>query len=121
MRTRFPYLAVEGVGGWRVPLAPGYEVREWARDLALPVVVVALNRLGVINHTLLTVESIHAAGLTCAGVVLNAGPEANASPDFDFARSHNVLLLRDILGLPILELERGAHAAGEIPVWLGGE
>src|SRR6201999_2532709 len=69
--SRFSPCAVEGVGGWRTPLAPSYDVRDWARDLALPVVVVALNRLGVLNHTLLTVESIRAAGLTCAGIILN--------------------------------------------------
>ena len=53
------------------------EVRDWARDLGLPVVVVARAGLGTLNHTLLTVESIRAAGVRCAGVVLNFGaPEA---------------------------------------------
>ena len=121
MRVRFSHLAVEGVGGWRVPLATGYDVRDWARDLALPVVVVALNRLGAINHTLLTVDSIRDAGLTIAGVVLNAGPDEPASPDLDFARRGNVALLREVLALPVLELDRRAHAAGQVPVWLGGK
>jgi dethiobiotin synthetase len=116
--TRFSPLAVEGVGGWRVPLAPGCEVRDWARDLALPVVVVALNRLGMLNHTLLTVESIRAAGLTCAGIVVNAGPDT-ASPDFDLARLQNAPLVREVLALPVLELGRGVHPAGDPPAWLG--
>ena len=116
---RFPYMAVEGVGGWRVPLAPGYEVRDWARDLAMPVVVVALNRLGVLNHTLLTVDSIQAAGLTCAAVVMNEGPDA--SPDLDFARRENVLLLGSLLRLPVFEFDGRAQAAGRVPVCLGGE
>lgn len=118
MRTRFSHLAVEGIGGWRVPLAPGYEVRDWARDLALPVVVVALNRLGVLNHTLLTVDSIRDAGLTCAGIVLNAGPP---SPNFDVSLSTNLGLLGDLLRLPIFEFDGRAHAAGKVPLWLGGE
>jgi len=121
MTARFSHLAVEGVGGWRVPLATGYDVRDWARDLALPVVVVALNRLGAINHTLLTVDSIRDAGLTVAGVVLNAGPDQPPSPDLDFARRGNVALLREVLALPVLELDRRAHAAGQVPVWLGGK
>jgi dethiobiotin synthetase len=116
--ARYSPLAVEGIGGWRVPLAPGYDVREWSRDLALPVVVVALNRLGLLNHTLLTVESIRATGLTCAGIVLNAGP-APASPDFDLARRDNAAALREILLLPVLELDRGVQAAGDAPAWLG--
>ncbi len=116
---RFSHVAVEGVGGWRVPLASGYDVRDWARDLGLPVVVVARGSLGTLNHTLLTVESIHAAGLTCAGIVVNAG--ANPSPDLDLTRSRNVALLREILALPVLEFDRRVEAAGHLPAWLGGE
>jgi dethiobiotin synthetase len=37
----------------------------------LPVIVVVKNRLGAINHTLLTLESIARSGLDCAGLVLN--------------------------------------------------
>src|SRR5687767_5594426 len=62
---------VEGVGGWRVPIARDYFVSDLARDFALPVVVVVSNRLGAINHTLLTVDAIRAAGLECAGIILN--------------------------------------------------
>jgi len=62
---------VEGVGGWRVPISKGYAVSDLARDLGLPVVVVAAHQLGVLNHVALTVESILAAGSTCAAVILN--------------------------------------------------
>ena len=118
--ARFTHVAVEGVGGWRVPLAKNYEVREWARDLALPVVVVARGTLGTLNHTLLTVESISSAGNTCAGIVVNAGPET--SPDLDLVRRRNVALLRDLLpALPILELDRRVETAGRLPTWLGGK
>lgn len=68
---------VEGAGGWRVPISQGYDIADLAGDLfkisPLQVLVVAPNRLGVINHTLLTIESIRAYGLTCAGFVLNQG------------------------------------------------
>jgi dethiobiotin synthetase len=133
LRQRFFHFAVEGVGGWRVPLAPNYEVRDWVRALGLPVLVVARGTVGTLNHTLLTVESIRAAGLICAGVVVNAGPApggpapggpalgAEALPDLDLARRQNVLLLREILLLPVFELESGSKASGEIPFWLGGK
>src|SRR5688572_14916437 len=62
---------VEGVGGWLVPIARDFLVRDLAAEMALPVVIVVANRLGAINHTLLTVESIRAAGLECAGVIMN--------------------------------------------------
>ena len=121
MQKRFSHLAVEGVGGWRVPLAPNYDVRDWARDLKLPVVVVARGTLGTLNHTLLTVDSIRDSGLTCAGVVVNPGPQDGSSPDLDLTRSRNVALLRELTSLPVLELDRRVQASGHVPVWLGGK
>jgi dethiobiotin synthetase len=117
--ARHTHVAVEGVGGWRVPLAPGYEVREWARELNLPVVVVARGALGTLNHTQLTVESIRAAGVTCAGIILNPGPAD--SPDLDLVLRRNAALLRDLLVLPVLEFDRRTEATGRLPAWLGGE
>ena len=119
--SNYDYLAVEGVGGWRVPLERGYDVRGWARDLNFPVVVVARNALGTLNHTLLTIDSIRESGLTCAGVVLNAGPAFPSSPDLDLARRTHVEVLRELLLLPIFDFDRRAETAGKIPVWLGGE
>lgn len=65
------HLLVEGVGGWRAPLARSWEVRDLATELALPVVIVAANRLGVLNHTALTVDAVRGRGLRVLGVVLN--------------------------------------------------
>jgi dethiobiotin synthetase len=69
-------LVCEGVGGFLVPLTPVYLVRDFARDLGLPVVIAALPSLGTINHTLLTVESVRATGLEVDRVVLTPWPEA---------------------------------------------
>jgi dethiobiotin synthetase len=68
-------LICEGVGGFLVPLAPDYLVRDLARDLGMPVVIVAPPGLGTINHTLLTIEAVRDAGLEVAKVVLNPWPE----------------------------------------------
>ena len=71
-------VVVEGVGGLLVPFTDGYDVRDLARDLDLPLVIVARAGLGTINHTLLTLEAARAAGLHVSGVVLNEWP---ADPD----------------------------------------
>ncbi|HEY7266799.1 MAG TPA: dethiobiotin synthase [Solirubrobacterales bacterium] len=68
-------LICEGVGGFLVPLTPDYLVRDLARDLAMPVVIVAPPVLGTINHTLLTIEAVRGAGLEVGAVVLNPWPE----------------------------------------------
>ena len=67
-------LICEGVGGFLVPLTTDYLVRDLARDLALPVVIVASPGLGTIHHTLLTVEAVRTAGLDVAAVVLTPWP-----------------------------------------------
>ena len=69
-------LICEGVGGFLVPLTTDYLVRDLARDLGMPVTIVASPGLGTINHTLLTIEAVRDAGLQVGRVVLNPWPEA---------------------------------------------
>jgi dethiobiotin synthetase len=71
LSSKHPSLLVEGAGGWLVPITPKATIADLAARLSLPVVVVVANRLGCINHTLLTLESIRARGLHCPGIVLN--------------------------------------------------
>jgi dethiobiotin synthetase len=72
--ARADYLVCEGVGGLLVPLTLGYLVRDFARELGLPVVIAAEPGLGTINHTLLTIEAARAVGLEPALVVLTPWP-----------------------------------------------
>ncbi len=59
--------------------------------------VVAQNRLGCLNHIFLTVRALEAAGLRCAGVVLN---DFTAEPDV--AMKTNAEILRSCLPMPIM-------------------
>ena len=63
---------VEGVGGWRVPLADGIQTEDLVRRLDLSVVLVVGLRLGCINHALLSAEAIQASGLPFAGWIANS-------------------------------------------------
>jgi dethiobiotin synthetase len=98
LRSSHQRVIVEGVGGWRVPIARDYFVSDLARDLALPVVVVVANRLGALNHTLLTIESIRASGLHCTGIIFNHV----VPPESDAATITNRGILEDIAGAPVL-------------------
>ncbi|RJX33057.1 MAG: dethiobiotin synthase [Oxalobacter sp.] len=64
-------VVVEGVGGFRVPLAQHYDTADMAVQFGLPIVLVVGVRLGCLNHALLTAESITARGLKLAGWVAN--------------------------------------------------
>ena len=71
LRQRAEVVLVEGVGGFRVPLADDYDSADLATELALPVILVVGLRLGCINHALLTVEAIERRGLKLAGWIGN--------------------------------------------------
>lgn len=72
-------MIVEGVGGLFAPVDAKLTVLDMMRWLKLSAVVVARPGLGTINHTLLTVSSLRAAGITVAGVVINRYPPDGAS------------------------------------------
>ena len=111
LRAQVDNVFVEGVGGWMVPIRSDYFVRDLAMEMRLPVLVVAKNRLGCLNHALLTVRSVQATGLRCAGVVLN-GPTAGDN----VASATNADVLASILDLPLLP-ELGPETAELAPEW----
>ncbi len=97
LQDRVEHVVVEGAGGWLVPIRADYFVSDLAAEMKLPVLVVALNRLGCLNHTALTVRSIVEHGLPCAGIVLNELPGAT-----DIATATNADILQEIMDVPLL-------------------
>lgn len=70
-RQAADWVAVEGVGGFCVPLGVDRDSADLAVRLGLPVILVVGMRLGCINHALLTAEAIACRGLFMAGWVAN--------------------------------------------------
>jgi len=96
-RSRRRSLLIEGAGGWLVPLTPKSTVADLAALFGLPVLLVVANRLGCLNHTLLTIESIRAHGHHCRGIVFNSMP-GNPS----VATETNKRTLEEVCDVPIL-------------------
>jgi dethiobiotin synthetase len=71
LSKKFDFVIVEGIGGALVPYDRKRLVIDIAGELELPVVIVAENRLGAINHTLLTIEAVRARGMKIVGVIFN--------------------------------------------------
>jgi dethiobiotin synthetase len=77
---RSDVVIVEGAGGLMSPLGEDEFVADLAYDLGFPLVLVADNRLGAINHVLQTLitAATFRDGLPVAGIVLNqAQPDTN--------------------------------------------
>ena len=98
LSSQYEDILVEGAGGWEVPLTATLTVADLAVELGLPVIVVVNNRLGALNHTILTVRSIQQRKLKCAGIILNYVEESR-----DMASISNAAVLREVLpDVPVL-------------------
>jgi dethiobiotin synthetase len=71
LTSDFRPVLVEGAGGLLVPVRRDYFIADLARDLDLPLLIIARLGLGTLNHTLLTVRQAQATGLRVRGVILN--------------------------------------------------
>lgn len=71
LAARRAFVVVEGVGGLMVPLTATKTTLDLAEALQLPLLIVIANRLGAINHTLLTLHAAKCRGLTVRGLILN--------------------------------------------------
>ncbi len=98
LQEKYDYIVVEGVGGLMVPVKEGLMIVDIVRDTGLPLLIVASNRLGVINHTVLTVEAAKRRGIDIIGVVLNT---PNPLRD-DISLETNPLVLRRVLEVPLV-------------------
>ena len=86
-RQRSDVILVEGSGGLMCPVSDEEYMADLAADFGYPLVVVARNALGTINHTLQTLVTATAfgEGLKVAGIVLNH----TSAPDDDPSRPTN--------------------------------
>jgi dethiobiotin synthetase len=93
-------IVVEGAGGLLVPITRSFRFDHLFARWNLDIVIVAADRLGVINHSLLTIAAAQQAGLRVRGIVINqlhrAIPNAKGMSNADALRE----LMPDI---PIVE------------------
>lgn len=93
---RYSPVLVEGAGGWEAPLAPGLTMADLAVALGLPVILVVGNKLGAVNHAIMTVQGIRARGLRCHSIVLN-----HLGEEWDAASVTNRRLIEEFTQVPV--------------------
>lgn len=96
---RHDLVLVEGAGGLAVPIRSGYLMSDLARDLGLPLLIVARPGLGTLNHTALTVHFARSAGLRVLGVVFGAMPPPEEQ---DAPMRSNAAAIEAVAGVPVL-------------------
>jgi len=91
---------VETAGGLLTPLAWDWTIVDLAEQLAASVLVVGANRLGAINHTLLTLGTLELGGVQPLGVVLSATEAPDASTASNCAAIARLSGLEHVIELP---------------------
>jgi dethiobiotin synthetase len=99
---RCEWLLIEGVGGVMVPLGDEYSVLDLIANLGCSTVVVSRNKLGTINHTMLTVDAMQHAVITEFKVVLMASQERDSSTDSNGRILSELLAPTPVVPMPFL-------------------
>ncbi|MDR1491976.1 MAG: dethiobiotin synthase [Planctomycetaceae bacterium] len=90
--TQYDIILLEGAGGWHVPLTRDLLTSDYIAARRYPTILVTSGRLGSVNHTLLTLESIRNNNVPLAGLVYNNYHEMN-----EIIRRDTLALFRDWL------------------------
>ena len=93
------FLLVEGAGGFYSPLCEDGLNADLAQALALPVVLVAEDRLGCINHILLSIQAIESRGLELSSIILNQTQASDSHSPMN-----NMHELSEMIDIPLLNI-----------------
>ncbi|MDC0738452.1 dethiobiotin synthase [Cognatishimia sp. SS12] len=108
-------LVIEGAGGLMVPLNRKTLYLDIFTTWQLPIILCARTALGTINHSLLSLRALQAAGCQVAGVAFIGDPAPEVEETItDFARVPHLGCLPQINSLSSDTL-RGAFAAIDLP------
>jgi dethiobiotin synthetase len=111
MQRRFDVLLVEGAGGLLSPLGGNFNSRDLILALRATPVIVAQNRLGVVNHILLTLDALPQSAAARTRVVLVSPPDRDAATATNARLLSEFFTAERILVLPWLGKD---FAAGEM-------
>lgn len=118
LQARCDCLLIEGAGGLLAPLGPGYSLLTLIEKLDAAVVMAASNRLGVLNHVLLTARALESVSRPLVAVVLTPPRIRDASSRWNERTLRECLPGRLVLPLPRLQGNLASvntvrrHAAG---------
>lgn len=99
LMKEFNSLFVEGAGGLAVPYTKDALVVDFAKELKLPLIIVARPTLGTVNHTILTISYAKAHGLAVAGVIFSGCKECEKE-----RVQENKEMIEELSGVPVLGL-----------------
>ena len=105
----------EGAGGLYVPLNDEESMLDLMRELRFPVLLVVANRLGCLNHTVLSLDALDMAGLHVAGMVLCRTVSSAHTDAGTFPEAEELILKDNAVSLEREGKKRGIPLLADIP------
>ncbi|ABK77611.1 cobyrinic acid a,c-diamide synthase/dethiobiotin synthetase [Cenarchaeum symbiosum A] len=104
-------IIAEGIGGIMTPILSDYSVADLILDMGLGALVVVGNRIGAVNHSILTARACKDAGVPIIGAVINCVDPGGYKADM-LCRDVSELAGMEVLGaVPALESAGPKEAA----------
>ena len=88
-------LLVEGMGGIMTPILKNYHIVNLIKDMKIPTVIVTRNRIGTINHTIMTCKMCEIFKVPVSGIIINNID--NGYPENELKRD-----LQNLTGIKVL-------------------
>jgi dethiobiotin synthetase len=111
---------IEGAGGLLAPMTWEWNVADLAQALSAQALIVAADRLGTINHTLLTLSALELTGIPLLGVVLVAPQAPDRSTGSNAAAITRLAGIDRIVVVPRTnDADNARDALRPVVGWLG--
>ena len=81
LTSRHDIVIAEGAGGFLVPIFGDFFMADLAKELDLPLLLVTEAKLGIINHTLLTLAHAREREIPVLGIVMNQTSNQKGLPE----------------------------------------
>ena len=104
------FLVVEGAGGFYSPLCEDGLNADIAEALQLPVLLIANDKLGCINHILLTIDAIQNRNLILNSIVLNGKNQTHDDA------MNNAEDLKTVVDVPIFSVSENEKLQNSSPI-----
>lgn len=98
------FVLIEGAGGLMVPLSSTTTTADLLADLAIPTIVVVDNKLGCINHALLTIDALESRRVPTLGLVINHSAPPATGPTSQLITQDNPRIIAQLGHVPILAI-----------------
>lgn len=101
IENRHEFTIVEGIGGLMVPLSKDFSIADLASLINLPIILIMSNRIGSINHIIMTYRLALLSKLTIKGIIINSTCKFS-NPSYKLINNNLKCIVEEITGAKVL-------------------